>query len=321
MNIPVKRSGLGILIFLSGVASQATSAEVAQTGALTLRRTVSAKASGMGEAYTAIPGDIEAMSFNPAGLAKLPSPTLSSTYFSSFADDRFGTINYAHSVPFGSVFIGGSYFDAGTIELNQSDGTRGSVRAQQDSLGVFGFAYGRTLPLSIGLTGKYLRSELAETASANAYAFDGGLQWKTPLQGFVLGGAVQNVGSDIKYEEKGDPLPQTVRAGASYTVDFGKLAFTQRLPYRVMLAVDGIKVRDEESALHAGLELSHSLDVSGNTGSAALRGGYRSEGRSFDIGIGFVIAQVTMDYSARIISDLDLSHRFSLGYRFSSKKN
>jgi hypothetical protein len=46
-------------------------------------------------------------------------------------------------------------------------------------------------------------------------AADAGIVWRTPLSGLSLGSAIQNVGSDLKYEVEKEPLPQVARAGAA----------------------------------------------------------------------------------------------------------
>lgn len=303
-------------VIVSFAVSAVSAAEVGTTGAQTLRRLSAARPLGLGEAYTGVGGDVDALPFNPASLAKINSAMISTVYQSGFADQSIGSINYAHPIPFGALFVGGGYFTAGDIELNQSDGTRGSVRAQQDFVGLAGIALGIDSSLSFGVTGKYLKSELAEVAQANVVAMDAGVHWTTPLMGLGLGAAMQNMGPDIEYERQGDPLPLTYRAGFAYTLDFAKMGLFKQFPYVFMLTADGVKTKDEEAGVHSGFEIRRDIEMSETTSSAALRGGYRSESQAVDIGVGFMIARVALDYSVGLVSDLDPSHRFSLGYRF-----
>ena len=62
------------------------------------------------------------------------------------------------------------------------------------------------------------------------------------------------------------------------------------------------------------------FDMGGIDGAASLRGGYRSEAEAVDVGLGFVVANVVVDYAVGIISDIDLTHRFTIGYRFAPRK-
>ena len=296
-------------------------AEVGTTGGLTLTRMVGARASGLGEAFTSIPGDINSISFNPSGLATLPYATFSSNYFRGVADDNFGSLAYAHPLSFGSVFVAGGLFDAGTIDLNQTGGFVETRRAQQDMLGLAGFSMGRNNPFSVGFTGKFLRSELAEEATASVFAFDGGAQWRTPVPRLTLGAAIQNVGSDLTFEQEGDPLPETIRGGVSYLLDLKERGFLEKFPYKFLFSLDGLKTKNDNSSVHGGLEISRRMGLGEMDGEAFLRGGYRSDGGTYDIGLGFVIYRVVFDYSIRLVNSLDPYHRFTLGFRFSPKKN
>ncbi len=296
------------------------SAEAGRVGALTLLRGAAARPSALGEAFTAVPNQLDAMSINPASLAGLGSPTLSSTYFHGFAQDNFGSIHYAQPLPFGSVFVGGNYYSAGTVDLNQSDGTQRSVEAQQDSVGMVGIALGRKDPLSLGVTGKFFRSELAETVSASVAAADVGIQLKTPVLGLSFGAAVQNLGPELKFEEQGDPLPRTARAGVAYMFDRQLIDHRSAFPYKFLFLIDGVKMRDDVAGVRAGFEVARSLSFFDTSGSAALRLGYRSDAKVVDFGAGFGWGNFSLDYSLRLISDLDPSHRFTLAYRFAKNE-
>src|SRR5690242_11584957 len=85
-------------------------AEAGRTAGLTLRRMIAARPAGMGEAYTAIHDDIDTIYFNPAGIAKLSYSAITSSYQRGFAGDDYGSLGYGQPLPFGSLFVGGSYF-------------------------------------------------------------------------------------------------------------------------------------------------------------------------------------------------------------------
>ncbi len=306
----------GVLAAGLMTASLASAEYSGTTGGQTLQRLVPARPTALGEAFTAIGGDIDAITVNPAGVAKIPGKAISTTYQKAFADQSFGSLMYAHPISFGSLFVGGGYFDAGTIDINQTDGTNERRRAQQDVVGMAGFALGRHTPFSLGVTGKFLRSELAEEATAEVAAFDAGLQWETPVNNLVLGAAAQNMGPDIEYEQEGDPLPSAFRGGISYDLDPAELGWVKDFPYQFLLTVDGIKTKDEDGGVLAGLEVTRLLEFLEKEGSAAIRGGYRSDRETVTAGIGFMVGNIAFDYAVAIIADLDELHRFTLSYRF-----
>ena len=296
-------------------------ADEGRTPLLSLLRSIGARPAAMGEAFVAAPADIQNLGFNPANLARLSCPALSSTYFSGIADDNFGNLNYAHSLPFGSIFIGGAHYDAGNFDLTVGGVDQGRRKAQTDSAGLIGFALGRDIPVSIGVTGKFYKSELAEQATASGFAADAGVVWNTPLSGLGLGAAIQNVGPDLQYEVDKEPLPQTIRVGAAYEIDMEKLNVFRRIPYQALITVDGVKTRNRDSSVNSGLELRRSLEIMEQIGYAALRGGYQSEAKQATAGIGFKIGSFILDYAIIFpTEDVDNTHRVTLSWLFQPAK-
>jgi hypothetical protein len=285
-----------------------------------LTRTFGARSAALGQSLTADSGDIEDVFFNPAGLARLEHPVVSASFQNGLLDDNIGVVNYGHNTGFGAWYIGASGLDAGNIELNQSDGIRGEVRAQQDIAGTLGLAIGRYSAVSAGAAVKYLRSELAEAATASSLAGDVGLNWQTPLTGFALGAAYQNFGQDLKYEVEDEPLPTQARVGASYLIDLQESA---RVPeffkLRYQLLIDGVKPADDDASVNAGLEVRHRIDSSYLPGWASFRGGYISATETVAVGAGFTIWNFVLDYGLNIVNDLDNTHRFTFGYQFAPK--
>jgi len=312
---------LSTSFFLSLLIAANSFAEVGRTSAVSLTKAVAGRPSGLGEAYAGVAGDVDSISFNPAGVATLEDPALSATYLRGVADDNFGLITYGHPVAIGSFFIGGSYFDAGTIDLNLSDGTTGARHAERDTMGLIGFAVGRNGPLAAGISAKGIRLDLAEEAQATGYAADGGVLWRTPIDGLKVGAAFQNLGSGIKFEEEADPLPETTRVGIAYDLDLQRMKVFRVFPYKFLLAVDGVKQRDEKAGVNTGFEAKRRLTIADSSGYAALRAGYRSAVKALAFGVGFRVDNFLLDYGINLYKD-DLSdyHRFTVSYLFSSSE-
>src|SRR5262245_11071596 len=55
-----------------------------------------ARAAGMGSAFSSVEGDIDAVSFNPAGTVKIKQPWIAASYRRGVVDDNMGYVHYAH---------------------------------------------------------------------------------------------------------------------------------------------------------------------------------------------------------------------------------
>ena len=296
-------------------------AESGRTGATTLTRTQSAAPAALGGAYTAVDSNIDAIAYNPAAAATLPSPEIQATYLRGIAQDSLGSIRYAHALNFGAIFVGVDYFDAGPIDVNLSNGTQGTRRAQQDSVGSLGVAFGRRLPVSVGGTVKVYRLELAEESRASGVAFDAGTLWRTPLTGLDLGASATNAGSDVKFEDKGDPLPLTGRIGLAYTLDFQRFHKLRDYPYQVRVIVDGVSERSENASVRTGLEITRNItDAIERAGHVSIRAGYQAKPQTATMGVGVRIGGFGVDYAFNVINDVDSNtHRATISWRFLSR--
>jgi len=294
-------------------------ASFGETAATTLTRGGGAHAIGVGEAFVSVSGNIQTLAYNPAGMATLLNSELSASYTSGLVEDDLGTFSYGHRMPFGTLYLGGIYYDAGTIDLNLSNGFQGSRTAQQDLVGLLGFALGREFPFSLGVTGKAYRLELAEVVKETGYAFDSGFLWRTPLTGVNLGASIQNVGSDVKFETQSDPIPQTVRAGGSFGWNFGQYRIFEGMPFRIRLLTDGVKIKEEDWATHSGIEIIKDFTTDRYVGNASFRFGYVSDLQALNFGAGFRFAAISLDYALTIFDSNeadDNTHRFTLSYAF-----
>ena len=80
----------------------------------------SARATGLGEAYTVWATGAEAIFWNPAGLAKLDNMEFSTTYIDWLFDAKQGALSYALAIPnFGTIGLQVQYVDFGDPFLNR----------------------------------------------------------------------------------------------------------------------------------------------------------------------------------------------------------
>jgi hypothetical protein len=282
-------------------------AEAGRTAVPFLTLPVGARSAALGGAVTAVAGGVESLFYNPAGLTAAERPAVSATVASGLVDDGFGSVSAVAPSPLGTFAAGAMYLNGGQIDLNLSSGFQSTKTAEQDTA-VLG-AWALRLPggFSVGAAGKWIQSQLVETYTARTSAIDAGILWDTPLEGLALGGAVQNIGNDVKFEQQGDPLPLTYRGGLAYRHELDEIT-------SITISADGIQTLDEDFRESVGLDVTSRKE--GNAYS--FRAGYQFQ-RDEDglaLGIGAAFKHLSIDYAYSFSNDFHGAHRFSLGCRF-----
>lgn len=301
------------------LASPAARAEPGRTAAAFLQRPLGARAAGMGGAFAAVRGSLDSAQYNPAAIATVPRRTLASTYLSGFDGANHGFLAYAHPFPFGTVGASVLYYNAGGIDLSLSDGTTGRVTAEEDSAWALSYSLALAKSLYVGALYRFVRMELAETASASSSQGDFGVLWRTPLRGLSLGAAYQYLGPDIRFEEVGDPPPRTLRYGLAF--HFPDVEISAADPsvdleaFDMTLAADVAQTLHEEVSPRMGAELG--LTPSYMT-RVALRAGwvFGRDSESFTFGMGLRQGRLGLDYALGKGKDLGNLQQFSLTIDF-----
>ncbi len=262
-----------------------------------------ARSAGMGDVGTGVADDINALFWNPGGLA--------------YQADRQATLSYSRWLPqfqadlfyaYGAYTqyweqldgtVGGSFLlmNLGEYERTDSRGNfLGRFRSFEFAVSV---AYATLLSedLGGGIQFRYIQSNLAsdvqgESGVGRSVAFDFGLLWRPrSLQLFgndwgdrlSVGFNLQNVGPSITYAQQADPLPTMLRLGASaivlqdefnqltLAIDIGKL-----LVYRDETGSDKIPRSFITAWKNPGVETSFGLEYWYEQ-LVALRAGYFTE--------------------------------------------
>ncbi|MEW6040829.1 MAG: hypothetical protein AB1633_04840, partial [Elusimicrobiota bacterium] len=182
------------------------------SGGVTLLQPIGARANGMGEAYTTSEDDILSIYYNPA--LELNSSQFSVFYKTGIAEDSFNSLGLGIPFGFGSLATTIVNYDAGTILLLDSAGNERTVNAQTDNLITITLSK-KINKVVIGGNFKILNSKLVEEFSATSNMFDIGGKIDISKK-IKIGLSFQNLGGEIKYSEKGDKLPQTLRTGLAY---------------------------------------------------------------------------------------------------------
>ena len=164
-----------------------------------------------------------------------------------------------------------TYFSLGSIEFTDIDGTsKGTYKPNEFGLDV---SYSMKLSenLSIGATGRYVRSDLTQgvdvgtstTKAGNAIAADLGMYYKSETNMFDMPGElaaglfISNLGSKISYSDddnEKDFLPANIRFGGRYTMDIDQYnTFSFMLDFNKLL-VPTPPLYDEEGNIIAGMD-------------------------------------------------------------------
>ncbi|MBV8388198.1 MAG: type IX secretion system outer membrane channel protein PorV [Mucilaginibacter sp.] len=216
-----------------------------QTAVPFLLITPDSRSGAMGEAGVALSPDANSSFWNPSKLAFVePSNSISVNYSpwlrSLIPDVTLSYLGYAHKLDDRNT-IGASirYFNVGTLEatdINQN--FQGYFISSEYSIDAsFARSFGQDF--SIGLTARYIRSNLSNGYSAsgvtakpgNALAADASMFYKTQVQQFgndgtfSFGANISNIGTKISYSTNGNKyfLPTNLKIGIADMINLDEV--------------------------------------------------------------------------------------------------
>lgn len=263
------------------------------TTASFLKIGVGARASAMGEAFTALANDGTSLYWNPAGIIQLEKRELSATYNLWFQEIRQSYASFTFPSLGGGVGVGVNYIDMGDIEGRDEEGNPTGTFGASDVHLFMGYAR-RFKKIALGFTAGWLRDTIKDE-TRTGFLGNVGLLYPLSTQ-LTLGTAIQNVGSQLG----NDSLPLTLKVG----IALSREALT--------LAADVVKPKDNDMYWCVGAEW-WMRDI------IALRAGYKSNqdiGGGWSAGLGFKFQRICLDYAYAPYGDLGNTHRISLGMRF-----
>ncbi len=303
---------------------------------------VGARSLAMGGSNSAFTSGLEAIYWNPAGVARMDLNAAGS--FSTMQIFNDVNVNYlAIGIKAGRAGVFGlslKSLDFGDIPVTTNqDWTGASGETFSPTFLTGGLTYSRALTdaISVGATGKIV-TEGVQEASATAFAFDIGIQYRDlgGLEGVSMGLAVKNVGTNLQYTGSAFTTPST-------DAELGREEFRSRptadhqLPATVELGV-GYKrnINENNSVTLNGNFLNNNF---GNDNFMfgveyafqdliALRGGYRSVDNveseeqlyDFTAGVGlhyqFGGTNLTFNYAFRNSEYFDGNNMFELNIGF-----
>lgn len=346
------------IFLLLAAISMVTAGAIAQQKAGTtsmqfLKVMPCARATAMGDAYSAVATGAEAVYWNPAGLAWADDQQLSLSYINWIFDAKLYSLSYGLPLgDFGSVGLQLQYVDYGNFDETVASGNTFYSDKTNPYLTdrtfkpydyVVGLTYAKKLTekFSFGLTGKYAYESLygsnattqvidangntigTYTIDANrgVYLFDAGFLYNTGYKTIRIAASAQNFGPDVTYNTSYNdtkyPAPLSFRLGGAADLIGKNSLFMEDGDHRLGVSFDLFLANDADQQEHLGLEYEFA-----NT--FAIRAGYKfnysTEGFTFGGGVHQTLGnlRLSVDYSYgamdAIISDYTGNvHRISVG--------
>ncbi|MFH1961560.1 MAG: PorV/PorQ family protein [bacterium] len=297
----MKRLLLSLIILLIGMPSICWGNGACTTAMPFLSMGMGVRASAMGKAFCAVADDGSAMYYNPAGLVQIKRGQMNLEYTRRFEDVAYTSISGVY--PLRKTAIGAFtnilLTDETQITTNAQPSGTGKTFREMD--GIFGVSGGINLTnrISAGATGKVCSQKIGDDG-AMGFGGDMGFLYKTKCVG--LGLVLQNLGTRMKFIDRGFALPTTIRAGLAWTA-----------PWLTISGEMANILPEKRTVVCVGLEGWIANVI-------VLRGGYDSEkGHGMTAGFGARLKDIQLDYAFVPYEKFDATHRVSASVRFGSR--
>jgi len=297
---------------LIGLVQPGGAASPATSGFQFLKMQVGARAAAMAGAFAAVPGDVNSLHYNPAGIAFIDEKSATFSYHDDLLDFNSGFIGYVHpGIGPGQLGVAVLYRDYGSFDRTDISGEKlGSFGANSLALsGSYGFS--PIKDLLVGGSLKYIRGTI-DTYSSDAIAADLGVMYTIPVHELTVAAGLYNAGTSISaFINEKHPLPLQFR--------FGLSKHLEHLP--LLIGLNLYKYNDEPWYFALGGEFTLTTNL-------FLRLGYDSFGRDLDvdsskdtlagaaIGLGFIWNSVAFDYAYSSLGALGALNRFTISAKF-----
>lgn len=236
---------------------------------------VGARATAMGNAFSASVDDATAIYWNPSGLAAMEKRAFSAEYASWLAEIDFNFVAVVLPTAAGTFGVGVTALRSPEMEVTTVEEQNGTGERFTAASYAFALSYGRNLTdrFAIGATAKFVNERIWHS-SAGGLALDVGTMFVTPFRGIRLGASISNFGTkmrlqgddllvivDVDPNNRGNnesnralmrtdafDMPLTMRIGLA-----GELLRSER--NRLTLAVDALSPNNSEQYVNVGAEV------------------------------------------------------------------
>jgi len=307
--------------------------KLAQTGFEFLAVGQDARATAMGEAFTAVEASSASLFYNPAGMAGMSSfidvtltqnnwiadvKHISGSLALNPARGRYGVVG----VSFLAVDYGEFLWTKVADNPQGFEDIQGFPQPSAYMIGI-GYAHALTDRFSVGGHIKQVHQDLGKSLipvgapstggsiqtqtkaySSSVLAFDFGTLYKTGFKSLTFAMTVRNFSKEIKYEREGFQLPLTFKIG--FAMNALDLFMERPELHSLLITVEAVHPRSYPEFVSVGGEYQFMNML-------ALRAGYVSNHDNRDLTAGFGIRKFgfTFDYSYTPFEVFDDVHRMS----------
>ena len=294
------------------------------TSAQFLKLPVSARATALGEAFSAAVEDASAISFNPAALTFTKEPSLSLLHAAYIDPISYDYLALSYQID-SRNFVGTSlqHLSAGSIDQTNEVGVKTGTFNPKDSAFALGYAYqlpplngffGHFTSYSMGASVKVISSQIVN--KDQTFALDVGVlspSYKIFSKNTRFAFALQNLGGGLKLDQASDPLPLAIKIGGS-----------ARVSDPLQIATEFTFPRDNNPQLAVGGEyltpLVHDWTLASRLGFNSRTIGDIGFLSCLSFGFGVLHKPFNFDYALTTMGDLGLTHRLSFGVTFPKSK-
>jgi hypothetical protein len=296
------------LLMLPGASYGDQFAKVGTFGAQFLKIGVSARATGMGSAFTAVADDANSAFWNPGGLVNVVTNEVVINHVQWPADINLTSICIAtnpRTIP-GTIALSARSLWLDPMLVRTAYNQEGTGEHFDAGSSTFGLSYARfwTDKFSAGFTMQYIHESLAEYA-VNTFGFDFGMMYRIGIKDLKLGMVLQNLGGKMVFEEMESKMPTTFKVGLSFIP-------MKRENHHLTIATEFSHPSDNVERANFGAEYILNRTFHGRAG---YHVNYDTDGLSFGFGAALHTGRnnkLQLDYSAVDMGPLQYVHRLSL---------
>ncbi|MDI6751996.1 MAG: PorV/PorQ family protein [bacterium] len=295
-----------VVLVLGVLMGEVFAADPGKTAMAFLKVGQGARITAMGEAFVGLADDVNALYWNPAGLAKIKDRQATFMYLRPFQEvDGLSYSHMATTIPRGkegSYGISLSYFGYGKEEKTDENAKVIGNWTAFDSLCSIGGAMQIQKNLAVGGSAKLIYGEI-DKSNAVGLACDIGCLYLPRIKNTTLGAVIKNIGTKVRFEKDSDPLPLCAKIGLSHKLE--------RLP--IIFVADATIPNDNNPYIGAGLEANLQKTFAVRLGA---RSGPADEGSGLTAGLGINHRLFSFDFAYQPGDCLGDSYFVSLSTKY-----
>jgi len=281
-----------------------------------------ARAEGMGEAFTSISDENSGLLYNPAGLSDMDKKEVSAMYWQDYFGTGYSFLSYGVPLDkWGAVSAGWSK-TSNSFEKTDAFGNQlGNADVSSDVF-MLGAGYYKNLPLSLGVTAKFINEKI-DNFSVSGWAIDVGslIEIKPIRVGITFQNAISGGlnGNSLAGGAVSEKIPSTLRFGISMANSNicrmgvcppGAEEKVEKLSLRYTIATDIIIPTDipENYTISPGAEIWFNDTIAARLGCRDLK--------DFTCGLSLKLGVFRLDYALILSKELENSNIFSTSLFF-----